>query len=190
MPPPRAPIYSDMDNVLVGPIKNRQGELIGAEIRPDAAWFLETLSRYGDVALLTSANRTWANYVLEELGPAAKFLKNVYTVEDLYPVALALEMIDRAGLSQRDKEELYGQVAPILSPGVVFDDYPVGSWMYWLKGLATGIANINPRMWIEVEPFEAGMRDRGGLRRAFAEFLNRNSEWTGGRSLSGRRRVG
>lgn len=186
----REPIYLDLDNLLIGPIKDKDDELVDLEIRPDASWFLEALSRYGDLFLLTSANRTWAEYALERLGDDAKRFKNVFTREDLYPIALILEMIDREELNKRDKEELYAQVSPILPPGVIFDDYPAGSWMYYFKGLANGIANSNPEMWIEVEPFVAGERDRGGLRRAFAEFLKRNTRWTQKPSISGRRRVG
>lgn len=186
----KPPVYVDLDNLLIGPIKDKDGDLVDLEIRPDVDWFLESLGRYGDLYLLTAANRTWAEVALDRLGDTAKRFKGVYTSEDLYSIALILEMIDRGEFSQRDKEELYGQVMPIIPMGVIFDDYPVGSWMYYFKGLANGIANLNPEMWIQVEPFVAGQRERGGLRRAFAEFLKRNSRWTRKPSLSGRRRVG
>lgn len=175
----RNPVYTDLDNVLIGPIDDPEGSPVDLEIRPDAHWFLESISRYGELTLFTSANREWAEIALERLDPDRKLFKNVYTQEDFYGIAVQLEMIETAqGLSEADREELYAQIPAILPPGVIFDDYPRGSWMYRLKALATGVAGLDPSMWIEVEPFQAGMQDSGGLRRAFQEFLVRNKRWS------------
>jgi hypothetical protein len=172
----KQPIYTDLDNVLVyailDPKTDRPVDLV---VHPDAGWFLETVSRYGDLSLLTSANLDWATYALKRLGRSAKHFSHVYTNEDLYPVAAHLEMIERA--HPRDREELHEQVASILPPGVIFDDYPVKSWMYLLKGLATGITRIDPELWITVEKFEHPQEKSMSLRRAFGEFLKRNAGW-------------
>lgn len=175
---PRNPIYSDLDNVLIGAIENEEGNPIDLEVRPDAIWFLESIARYGELAMLTSANRAWARMALNRLDPSRKLFKKVYTQEDLFPVALQLEMIDNArGVSEADRRALEAQIPALLPPGVIFDDRERGSWMYRLKAYATGIALIDPAMWIEVAPFRAGEPDQGGLRRAFQEFLVRNRTW-------------
>jgi hypothetical protein len=174
----RNPIYSDLDNVLIGPIADAAGFPIDLEVRPDAGWFLESISKYGELALLTAANREWADTALRRLGSSRKFIKNVYTQEDMFSVALQLEMIDNArGITEEDRRDLDAQIPAIFPPGVIFDDRKRGSWMYRLKAYATGIALIDPSMWIEVQPFDAGIPDQGGLRRAFQEFLVRNSRW-------------
>lgn len=174
----RNPIYTDLDNVLIGPIDDAEGRPVDLEIRPDARWFLEAISKYGDLTLLTAANRDWAEIALEHLDPSRKLFKNVYSQEDLYGIAVQLEMIETAqGLTEQDRESLYLEIPAVLPPGVIFDDLPKGSWMYRFKALATGIAQLDPSMWIEVEPFHAGQPDSGGLRRAFQEFLVRNKAW-------------
>jgi hypothetical protein len=140
--------------------------------------FLERLSMYGSLTLLTAASRAWANQVLGRLGPVTKLFKDVKTGEDLFSIWQQLEVVRKAeGLSTEDRETLYGEIQPILPPGVIFDDFPVGSGMYRLKGHATGIALINPHLWIQVEEFTPDGPDRGGLEKAFQEFKKRNATW-------------
>lgn len=175
----RKPIYSDMDNVLIAPIIDPvTDEPIDLIIRPGVKEFLEKLSVYGELNLLTAASLGWARIVLRRMGPIASLFKQVITAEDLYPIDQQLQVIRRADwLSSEDREQLYRQIQPILPPGVVFDDFPVGSDMYRLKGLATGIANLNPHLWIQVEEFTPDQPDRGGLRKAYEDFKKRNAAW-------------
>lgn len=179
------PIYVDLDEVLIASIRDPITDLPGdIVVRPDASWFLETLSRYGEVCLLSSAEPGWVEPALGRLGDAAKVFSKVYTLSDLYPIALRLEMIEKVE-SERDREELHAQVPSILPPGAIFDDYPAGSWMYLLKGLATGIIALDPSLWIQVDPFQPDAPDDGGLRRAFQEFLKRNSGWSKAPRMNG-----
>lgn len=174
---PQRPIYVDLDGVLIASVRNPVTDLPeGIVVRPDTPWFLETLSRYGDLCLLSSAEPDWVEAALGEIGKPAALFSQVYTLSDLYPVAVRLEMIEKVKSAQ-DRAELHAQIPSILPPGVIFDDWPRESWMYLLKGLATGIASIDPTLWIEVEAFHADTPDAGGLRRAFQEFLKRNGSW-------------
>lgn len=185
MQTPAHPIYTDLDQVLIAPIIDPVTDLpVDLVVRPDVAWFLESISRYGELCLLSSANLDWVNFALQRLGAARKFITRVYTISDLYPIALRLEMIDKVK-DESDREQLDAQVPPLLTPGVIFDDYPVGSWMYRLKAIATGIASIDPLMWIEVAPFTSTAPDVGGLRQAFQEFLKRNVSWSKAPRMSG-----
>jgi|SRR5579871_1263989 len=175
---PRKPIYVDMDNVLIAPVLDEEGNAIDLIVRPGVKNFLERLSMYGDLTLLTAASREWANQVLDRLGPTAKIFTNIRTGEDLFPIWQQVELIRNSrGLSDEDRETLYREIQPILPPGVIFDDFPVGSDMYLLKGHAAGIVQVNPHLWIQVEEFTAEKPDRGGLEKAFEEFKKRNAVW-------------
>lgn len=184
----RKPIYVDMDNVLIAPVLDSEGNAKDLIVRPGVKNFLERLSMYGDLTLLTAASREWANIVMDRLGPISKIFKNIKTGEDLFPIWQQLQVVENAqGLSDEDRETLYNEILPILPPGVIFDDFPVGSGMYRLKGHATGIAQINPHLWVQVEEFTPDAPDRGGLEKAFQEFKKRNAAWrTAGPSV-GRR---
>jgi hypothetical protein len=174
----RKPIYVDMDNVLIAPILDRDGNAIDLLVRPGVKNFLERLSMYGELTLLTAASHSWAQQVLEKLGATAKLFKDVKTGEDLFPIWQQVEVVRNArGLSDADRESLYNEIKPILPPGVIFDDYPAGSEMYRLKGHATGIVQVNPHLWIPVDVFSTDDPDRGGLEKAFQEFKKRNSAW-------------
>lgn len=180
---PERPIYVDLDGVLIASVRNPLTDLPeNIVVRPDTSWFLETLSRYGELCLLSSAEPEWVESALAQIGDAARWFSQIYTLSDLYPIALRLEMIEKVE-DARDRAELHAQVPSILPPGVLFDDWPKESWMYLLKGLATGIASLDPSLWIEVEAFQIAVPDAGGLRRAFQEFLKRNSSWK--KDLSG-----
>lgn len=175
---PRPPIYCDMDHVLVLPIIDPfTDEAKDIEIRPDVEWFLESLSRYGDVSLMSQADRGWVNFVVSKLGKAARFLKQKISRQDLAIIDRQIERVNEKNLPIAERDLQYLRIAPILPAGVIFDDYPVGSWMFWLKSVANGTARTGGEMWIEVDPFLETIPEMGGLRRAFAEFERRNAVW-------------
>lgn len=165
-------IYTDLDNVLINPVLDPITQAVVEIIpRPDVTWFLESLAREGEIWLLTAAEDCHAYSALNLIGPAADLFTGILTAQDLYPVSRQVEMIfDAEGLSERDRSELMSQVPPITDPGIIFDDYPIGSGMFWLKSSAAG---IGPERWIEVEPFTSDNPDRGGLRKAYEEFSAR-----------------
>jgi len=175
----RKPIYTDMDNVLAAPVLDPvTDEPIDIIVRPGVNQFLEKLAVYGDLCLLTSASAAWAREVLHRIGPVVRIFKNVITREDLVPIAMQMDVVDKSpGLTREDREALEEEIKPILPPGVIFDDFPVGSAMYRLKGLATGIVHLNPNLWIEVDKFLQDGVDHGGLEKAYREFKKRNAAW-------------
>ena len=177
----RKPIYIDLDQTLVAPVFGGSSgkDLLGAEARPDAAWFLEAMARYGDLHLLSWATRGWIRKAFHVLEPSAKLFKGIFSREDLQVVAEQMDIVEKtAGLSDRERLELYRDVRPIAPPGVVFDDFPAGSWMHRVKSLATGTFLLGPHLWIQVKSYEAGGPD-GGLREAYEEFQSRNNAWRG-----------
>jgi hypothetical protein len=175
----RKPIYSDMDNVLVAPIiEHGTNDAVDLIVRPGVDEFLGNLSRYGDLCLLTAASAVWAKKVLKRIGPSARLFKDVVTREDMVPISKQIEIVEKSpGLTDTDREDLYREIKPMLPPGVIFDDYPVGSWMYRLKGFATGIVYLNPSLWVQVEEFNQDGVDDGGLEKAYLEFKKRNAAW-------------
>lgn len=187
---PRKPIYVDMDNVLIAPIIDLVTEQpIDLIVRPGVEEFLQSLNRYGDLYLLTAATSGWARQVLVRVGPVVRLFKQVITGEDLFPIAHQIDVIRKVTKSQNSREELYRTIEPILPPGVVFDDFPVGSDMFLLKGIATGIAYLNPHLWIQVDGFFPDRPDQGGLVKAFQEFRKRNASWRERPAIGNARRI-
>lgn len=187
----RKPIYVDMDNVLIAPIIDpKNNEPVDLKVRPGVKRFLESLSAYGDLKLLSAASFSWVKIGLHAIGPVVRLFQDVFSGEDLYPIAAQIEVVDKAqGLTPEDREELYRSIEPILPAGVMFDDFPVGSGMYRLKGIATGIMFVNPSLWIQVESFSLTEPDHDGLAKAYAEFQKRNDAWRG-RPAMGKKMVG
>jgi hypothetical protein len=175
----RKPIYSDMDNVLVAPILDpATGDAIDLIVRPGVDEFLGNLSRYGDLCLLTAASAAWTRKVFQRIGPIVRLFKEVVTREDMVPISKQIEIVEKSpGLTDTDRQELYREIKPILPPGVIFDDFPVGSPMYKLKGFATGIVYLNPSLWVQVEEFSQDGVDYAGLEKAYQEFKKRNAAW-------------
>lgn len=178
-------LYCDLDEVLVSPIRakaDRHG-LVPVVPRPGAERFFSDLSKHGPVVLLSSAARLHVDNALRILGPGVtRYLRGIYTREDLAGIAEQIDVVDHAPIPTQEKLALYESIPPILEPGYMFDDFPVGSWMYALKGIATATP---PERWIQVEAFEYPAPDRGGLRKAYTEFLKRESAYKA--SLSGTR---
>lgn len=165
-------IYTDLDHVLINPVINPiSGTVVEIIPRPDVEWFLENLAREGELWLLTAADDVHAEAALDLIGPASAYLSGMISATDLYPVSKQLGMIlDAQGLSEEDVQELAAQIPPIAEQGVIFDDFPVGSEMFWLKSSAVG---IGPERWIQVDAFSNEFPDQGGLRKAYEEFVTR-----------------
>lgn len=179
-------IYSDLDNVLINPVMGGPAleDVVRIVPRPDAEWFLSKLARHGELWMLTLSAGDHPGNALRALGPrAARFFSGVISREDMELVAEQIKVIQEADVSPAERAELWSLVRPIAPPGVVFDDFPVGSEMFVLKATAVG---IGPEHWIEVEDFAEGRPDRGGLRKAYAEFRRR---FGSGTRLAGRREV-
>lgn len=166
-------IYCDNDNTLTAPVWSPTGgnEIIDVMVRPKAEWFLEQLSKHGDVYIITAAAREYADQALNRLGDARKFIKGIISREDMSPVSDKIVDIEcNNELEWIEKERLYQQIKPIAPEGFLFDDYPVGGWLYKLKAKVVG---INESKWIKVKPFGPNDPDTGGLEKAYAEFIER-----------------
>lgn len=164
-------LYVDLDNTLGYPLL-RQEQLVGFIVRPTAEWFLRTLARHGDVWLLSSAERSHVTRALRTLGRAANVLRGTLTREDLLPVAEALYRISVTSRSEAEQDRKLSRVRKIARPGIMFDDFMVGTDMYLLKSKAIGIGE---NLWIQVEAFSEEFPDRGGLQKAYEQFLRRFS---------------
>lgn len=171
------PIYLDLDNTLGVGVEKR-GELV-FEVRPDTPWFVDAMARYGDLWLLSWATRDWVRDAFTALGRTASRFRGVISRENLQVVRRQMDVVEGApGLSDGDRLDLYRQIAPIAAPGVVFDDFHLGSDFHRLKTLAVGTFLMGPHGWIRVESYGAGGPD-GGLRDAYREFQRRNDIWRG-----------
>jgi hypothetical protein len=168
-------LYTDMDETLIGPVRDAVNSDLMTDfvIRPGVGEFLKALSGHGDVIVLTAASREWADYVIPKL-PGSRLLKGVVSREDLSPIAEQMAVIEESGATFL-KEELYREVAPILPTGFMFDDFPIGSEMWRYKSLAAGIPESR---WVKVERFTPSIPDRGGLKKAYNEFLKRSKAVT------------
>lgn len=164
-------IYLDLDETLIGNLVDPDGNVREIFPRPGAAWFIRTMSHHGDVWLLTAAAKEHAKRALRKLGPEAKRFKGIITREDLEPIEEQLDVVLKSpGISDEVRMELWDQIKPIAKPGIMFDDFPVGSKMYVMKSKAIG---INEDHWIQVEGYYPGSPDRQGLRHAYSEFVSR-----------------
>lgn len=163
-------IYCDNDNTLTCPIW--EGNVVSEiRVRPKADWFLEQLSKHGEVYVITAANREYAQTALSRLGPAFKHVKGVISREDMAIVASKLADIEmNYDVDFVEKERLYSEIEPAFESGYLFDDYPIGGWLYRLKATVVG---IDETKWIKVQPFSATEPDNGGLEQAYNEFLTR-----------------
>jgi len=176
-------LYSDLDEVLVSPIRSMPDAegMVPIVPRPGADRFLADLTQHGDVVLLSHGTQAHVARGIEMLGDGARYLRGVITREDLDPIQAQIDVVEKSGLPEQTKLDLYQEIPPIFEPGFVFDDFAVGTWMYALKGIATATP---PERWIQVEPFMYPKPDRGGLRKAYLEFTRRLAAWNA--SLSGR----
>lgn len=160
---PRA--YIDMDETLLTGVETTRGLM--PRMRPDAGLFLRMISAHCDLWLLTMASREWAEEGMRAVGPTSSVFVGMITREDLLPIEEQIAVIFNSGLSEAETKALLGEVQPIALQGVIFDDFPVGSWMYWIKSLAVG---IGPEQWMQVDKFSKDHPGRGGLMKAYEKF--------------------
>lgn len=183
-------IYVDLDHTLVNPVVDEEFpyEVVDIIPRPGAYEFLTRLRKHGEPWLLTASERRHAARALEVLGPAAERFAGVLSREDLWPVEAQIHVVESAVVEDHERAALWKLIEPVAPPGPVFDDFPVGSPMYLLKSYAVG---IGPERWIQVEPFVEGFPDRGGLAKAYNEFIRRfyPSAPRMGRALGSRRLI-
>ena len=144
----KPPIYVDLDNTLIsgeaGP-----GQIIVYK-RPGTDAFLKRLSKLGKLWLCTHGVRVHAEESLRVIG-----------ARDYFHGIICREHLNRV---------TPGRGPRLAPPGFMFDDYPVGSWLYDLKATALG---IGPDLWIKVEKFGPDSPDQDGLRKAYKELLRR-----------------
>lgn len=166
-------IYIDLDETLIANVTNPAGEVIKIIPRPGVAWFLRTLSQHGELWLLTAAHSSHAKRALRKLGREAGLFKGMITREMLEPIEEQIAVVlETPGLTDEQRLDLWDMIQPIARPGIMFDDFPVGSSMWALKSKAIGIGNDEDK-WIQVEPSLYGRADRQGLKRAYSEFVSR-----------------
>lgn len=165
-------VYVDLDGTLIhAETEAATDRVIRIFVRPGASTFLHRIAQIGEVVLLTHATKDHAEEALKELGAAAEIFKERITREDLAPIIDQFEAIDSTpGLSERRRLELYQEILPISPPGFMIDDYPVGSWMYWLKSTAIG---IGPNEWIQISRFHSRRSIGAGLQAAYVELLRK-----------------
>lgn len=144
----RPNFYVDLDNTLIS--GEPQETQVVVYKRPGSHRFLNTLRGFGNVTLLTHGTIDHATEALRVTGLSRHF-KRILSREDL----------------DRVKPGVGPRLAP---PGYMFDDMPVGHWLYELKATALG---IGPDLWIQVEKFSSEYPDKGGLRKALAELVRR-----------------
>lgn len=167
-------LYVDLDETLIGPVRDwrEPSVMTGFKLRPGVREFLQELSKHGRITILTAASFDWAREVVPQL-PGMTLVRQVVTREELYPIAEQMAVIEEAPVTEEEREALYREVEPIYPTGYMFDDYPVGSWMWRYKSLAAGIP---PKRWIQVSRFTPETPDReglSGLKEAIREFRRR-----------------
>lgn len=167
-------IYCDNDNTLTAPEWSPTGgnEIVNILVRPKAEWFLEQLSKHGEIYIITAATKDYAEKALSRLGEARKLIKGVISREDMLPVSNQIVDIEcDPNLEWIEKVNKYNKIDPLFPEGYLFDDYPTGGWLYKLKAKVVG---IDESKWIKVKPFGPNDPDDGGLEKAFAEFVERS----------------
>ncbi len=158
-------LYSDLDETLIFSEELPDGTL-SITVRPDAADFLQTLTSYGDVWIISMGTRAHVDNALRELGRRARnAVTGIIAREDLEPVTDEIELIDELPrLRDEHRKILESEIPPLFPSGVIFDDQPVGSKLYRIKRAALG---IDADMWVQVGDSE------GGLWNAYRRFLTR-----------------
>ena len=164
-------IYVDLDDTLVtSEIDPDTGFARRIFPRPGVFEFLSNLRTHGPIRILTRAERSHADRAIRKLGPAAGFVKEMITREDLEPVEDRVEAILEAPISTESKNVLMKEVGAILPKGVIFDNEDPYTDAYFVKTKAVGVGLGE---WIQVEQFSLDLPDLGGLERAYAGFLER-----------------
>jgi hypothetical protein len=164
-------IYTDLDETLIGNVLGPAGQSIDIVLRPGVQWFLRTLSNHGTLWMITAANSAHAEQALRKLGRDARLFNGMITREDMEPVEEQIKVVlETPGLTDEQRLALWHEIKPIEKPGIIFDDFPVGSSLWAMKSKAIG---IDETKWIQVDPYHPGQADRQGLKRAYSEFVAR-----------------
>jgi hypothetical protein len=174
------PIYVDFDYTLAYAIYKdaARREASRFVFRPGAGRFLEALSAYGDVRILTASVGDWARDALKERPELSRHVSGIIDGEALAKVDAQIEMVvGIPGLSREEKRSMLGTIKPIAEPGAIFDDVGPGDELYYLKTIAVGVFRHAPDFWIQVPEFSKENPDAGGLEEAFHEFRKRNALW-------------
>lgn len=158
-------LYSDLDDTLIFPEDLPDGS-ISIIVRPEAPDFLDMLSGYGQVWILSMATRPHVENAMGKLGRRAqRAVSGILTREDLKPVIEEIELIDTLPkLRDEHRRTLEAEIPPLFPSGVIFDDQPVNSIFYRIKRAALG---IDAKMWVQVGDA------KGGLWNAYRRFLSR-----------------
>ncbi len=158
-------LYSDLDDTLIFPEELPDGS-ISIIVRPDAPEFLDALSGYGDLWIMSLGTRPHVEEAMRKLGRRAqRAVTGIITREDLQPIADEIEFIDTLPrLRAEHRRTLEAEIPSLFPGGIIFDDKPVGSIFYRIKRAALG---IEARMWVQVGDSE------GGLWNAYRRFLSR-----------------
>jgi len=166
-------LYTDLDDTIVTSSVDRYGQVLEITPRPGVDQFIRSLSNHGELYVLSHATRDHVLNALEAIGDSSHAFQGILSREDLQPVIEQLEIVaSEPGLSERERNRLIMEIPPIAPRGVMFDDFPPRSWMYMIKATALG---IDERHWIQVAPFNDLKPDRGGLEKAYREYLRRFS---------------
>jgi hypothetical protein len=163
-------IYIDLDETLIANVVSA-GEVVDILPRPGVGWFLRTLAQHGELWLLTAAHSSHAKRGLSKIGREAKLFKGVISREMMQPIEDQIEVVlETPGLTDEQRMTLWEEIKPIAKPGIMFDDFPVGSSIWAMKSKAIGISEDK---WIQVDAYLPGSIDRRGLKRAYSEFVSR-----------------
>jgi hypothetical protein len=163
-------IFVDIDETMISAQMRRGGELSITK-RPGVDQFIRSLSGHGELYVLSHATRDHVLNALEVIGDSSRSFQGILSREDLKPVIDQLDIIfSEPGLSNLERDRLVMEIPPIAPRGVMFDDFPPKSEMYAIKATALG---IDERHWIQVEAFNDLKPDRGGLGKAYQEYLRR-----------------
>lgn len=161
---PMDPIYVDLDDTLIHP------EDRAVYPRPGAADFLRNLAKHGAVYIMSHAILDHVQHALPYLGWGTSYLSGIISREDYQGVINEVDRIDASPVSPAEKEGLRSKIPPVFAPGVIFDDWQVGSWIYRYKATTLG---IGPEMWLKVPPYNPANRGDDALDRAYQTFVRK-----------------
>ncbi len=176
------PLYIDLDFTLSYPVFSDPVQMKVSRIvfRQGAKEFLEALSAYGDLVLLTMSEDGWAEDQLEKRKDLRRMFSRIIQRNDMNLVENQVASIFAlAGVSESEKLGMVSMIRPIAEPGVIFDDQRYGSEAWLLKSVAVGTYDMGRDLWIQVEKFSRETPDSGGLERAFYRFKKRNVKGLG-----------
>lgn len=164
-------LYVDLDSTLIDSDVDKLGNVVKIHARPGAGRFLEKLSRHGDLFLLTHAMRDHVKNAFQVLGKPTKLFVDVISREDMEPIIEQVDyLLKDVRLTSEERGMLYQEIAPIAPRGYIFDDQPVGSYLYLVKTAAVG---ARPKDWIQVKAFRHGTTSGNALESAYQEYLSR-----------------